>query len=181
MISWTRAATLSMGSKRETVPAVFFDRDGTLNVDTGYLHEKEKLQWMPEAKEAVKYVNDKGYLAIVITNQSGVARGMFGEEAVRSLHQYMNKELGVVGAHIDAFYYCPHHPEAVMPEYRQDCSCRKPKSGLIEQACQDFSIDLGRSLMIGDSPRDAACGEGAGVRGILYEGNSLLALVRKYI
>ena len=163
------------------IPAVFFDRDGTLNVDTGYLHEIDKLQWMPEAREAVKYVNDKGYLAIVITNQSGVARGMFGEDAVKALHAHMNEELGSIGAHVDAFYYCPHHPEAAVPEYRQDCSCRKPKSGLIEQACRDFSIDLEHSLMVGDSPRDVECGAGAGVRGALYEGGSLLALLKQFL
>ena len=168
---------MNMGNEKK-VPAVFFDRDGTLNVDTDYLHEIEKFQWMPGAREAVKYVNDRGYLAIVITNQSGVARGMFGEEEVRNLHAYMNEELGALGAHIDGFYYCPHHPEAKVPAYRQDCSCRKPKSGLIEQACGDFSIDLQRSLMIGDSPRDVECGERAGVRGVLYEGGSLLELVK---
>lgn len=174
---------MSMENKQKQgkVPAVFFDRDGTLNVDTGYLHEIDKLQWMPEAKEAVKYVNDKGYLAIVITNQSGVARGMFGEEEVRALHEHMNKELGAIGAHIDAFYYCPHHPEAAVSAYRKDCSCRKPKSGLIEQACRDFSIDLARSLMVGDSSRDVECGEGAGVRGVLYDGGSLLTLLKQYM
>ena len=173
---------MSMANKMEKkVPAVFFDRDGTLNVDTGYLHEKEKLRWMPEAREAVKYVNDMGYLAIVITNQSGVARGMFGEQAVRELHAYMDEELGRIGAHLDGFYYCPHHPEALVPEYRQDCVCRKPKSGLIDKACHDFAIDLGHSLMVGDSPRDVECGEGAGVRGILYQGGSLLELVKNFM
>ena len=171
-----------MANKMEKqIPAVFFDRDGTLNVDTGYLHEKEKLQWMPGAREAVKYVNDMGYLAIVITNQSGVARGMFGEQAVNELHAYMNEELGKIGAHLDGFYYCPHHPEATVPEYRRDCDCRKPKSGLIDKACKDFAIDLEHSLMVGDSPRDVECGEGAGVRGILYQGESLLELVKKFI
>jgi len=167
-----------MANKSEKkVPAVFFDRDGTLNVDTGYLHEKEKLQWMPEAREAVKLANDRGYLAIVITNQSGVARGMFGEKAVRDLHAYMNEELEKIGAHLDGFYYCPHHPEAAVPEYRKDCDCRKPKSGLISAACKDFDIDLGQSLMVGDSPRDVECAERAGVRGVLYKGGSLLELV----
>lgn len=160
------------------VPAVFFDRDGTLNVDTGYLHEIDKLQWMPEAKEAVKYVNDKGYLAIVITNQSGVARGLFDEETVHILHEHMNMELGAIGAHVDAFYYCPHHPEAVLPEYRQECNCRKPKSGLIEMACRDFPIDLKKSLVVGDSRRDIVCGNEAGVRGVLYKEGSLLELLR---
>ena len=167
-----------MATKR---PAVFFDRDGTLNVDTGYLHEQEKLQWMPEAQKAVKYVNDRGYLAIVITNQSGVARGMFGEEAVKALHAYMNESLGKIGAHLDALYYCPHHPEAAVPSYRQDCDCRKPKRGLIEQACRDFDIDLGHSLMVGDSPRDVECGRGAGVKGVLYEGGSLLELLEQHL
>jgi D-glycero-D-manno-heptose 1,7-bisphosphate phosphatase len=136
---------------------------------------------MPEAREAVKHVNDMGYLAIVITNQSGVARGMFGEQAVRELHAYMNEELEKIGAHLDGFYYCPHHPEAAVPEYRQDCACRKPKSGLIDKACRDFAIDLEHSLMVGDSLREVECAEGAGVRGILYQGGSLLGLVSSCI
>lgn len=160
-------------------PAVFFDRDGTLNVDTGYLHEISKFQWMPEAREAVQYVNARGFLAIVITNQSGVARGMFPERDVPALHEHMNAQLAALGAHIDGFYYCPHHPEAAVEEYRQDCACRKPKSGLIEAACRDFAIDRSRSVMIGDSPRDVECGERAGVRGVLYQGGSLLALVQR--
>lgn len=162
-------------------PAVFFDRDGTLNVDTGYLHETSEFRWMPEAPEAIKYVNDRGYLAIVITNQSGVARGLFPESDVLALHEYMNEQLAGLGAHIDAFYYCPHHPEGAVPEYRQECDCRKPRSGLIERACRDFAIDPGRSLMIGDSPRDVECGERAGVRGVLYKGGSLLELVRQML
>ena len=168
---------MNMASKGR--PAVFFDRDGTLNVDTGYLHEAAKLRWMPEAAEAVKYVKSLGYLAIVITNQSGVARGMFPESDVLALHDYMNEKLAAIGTRIDAFYYCPHHPEAAVPEYRQECDCRKPKSGLIERACRDFAIDRSRSLMIGDSPRDVECGERAGIRGVLYQGGSLLELVRQ--
>ena len=106
---------------------------------------------------------------------------MFGEEDVTALHACMNDELGKIGAKLDGIYYCPHHPEAAVPEYRRDCDCRKPKSGLIEKACQDFAIDLEHSLMVGDSPRDVECGEGAGVRGILYKGGSLLELIRNNI
>ncbi len=172
---------MSMENKERKIPALFFDRDGTLNVDTDYLHEIEKFQWMPEAREAVKYANDRGYLVIVVTNQSGVARGMFGEDAVQELHRFMEAELEKIGAHVDAFYYCPHHPEAAVPEYRRDCDCRKPKSGLIEQAGRDFAIDREHSLMVGDSPRDVECGEGAGVRVVLYKGGSLLELIRNNI
>ena len=172
---------MSMENKERNVPALFLDRDGTLNVDTDYLHEIEKFQWMPEAREAVKYANDRGYLVIVVTNQSGVARGMFGEDAVQELHRFMDEELEKIGAHVDAYYYCPHHPEAAVPAYRKDCSCRKPKSGLIDKACRDFAIDLEHSLMVGDSLRDVECAEGAGVRGILYQGGSLLGLVSSCI
>lgn len=167
---------------KESCGAVFFDRDGTLNVDTGYLHEKDKFQWMPEAVEAIKYVNDHGYPAIVITNQSGVARGMFPESDVRALHKYMNEQLAKQGAHIDAFYYCPHHPQGSVAAYAGDCNCRKPKAGLIEQACRDFEIDLSKSYLIGDSPRDLECGRRAGLpeSGLfLYEGGSLLDLMQQ--
>ncbi|MGY4364290.1 histidinol-phosphate phosphatase family protein [Bradyrhizobium sp. LB1.3] len=93
-------------------PAVFFDRDGVLNEDIGYLYERAKFSWMPGAREAVKAVNDAGYFAFVITNQSGVARGLYKEPDIRILHTWMSEELAQIGAHIDAFEYCPHHPEA---------------------------------------------------------------------
>ena len=158
--------------------AVFFDRDGTLNVEVGYLYEFEKFKWIDGAIEAVKYCNDNGYLAIVVTNQSGIARGYYTEADVIALHNKMNEELSKHGAHIDDFFYCPHHPEGVVDKYSIDCECRKPKPGLIEEACRKYDIDKSKSLMIGDKPRDVECGENAGVRSVLFNGGSLFDVLK---
>ena len=118
--------------------AVFFDRDGTLNVDIHYLHRPEDFIWIPGAKEAIRHVNDRGYLAILVTNQSGVARGYYPESDVQRVYDWMNSELQKVGAHLDALYYCPHHPQGKVPAYTKTCSCRKPATGLIDAACARF-------------------------------------------
>ena len=108
-------------------PAIFFDRDGVLNVDVGYLYKIEDFQWIDGAIEAIKYFNDKDYYVFVITNQSGVARGYYREDDIHKLHQWMNEDLYKYSAHIDEFFYCPHHIKGVIPEYSFDCECRKPK------------------------------------------------------
>ena len=159
--------------------AVFFDRDGTLNVDTGYLYKPEEFVWTEGAPEAIKYANEKGYKVIVITNQSGVARGYFTETEVQALHDWMNGDLKKYNAHIDAFYYCPHHPEAVVKEYAKKCECRKPGAKLVEDACKDFNIDKEKSVLIGDADRDIECAEKAGIRGVKFTGGSLSALVKQ--
>ena len=171
---------MSTGNK----PVVFFDRDGTLNVDKDYLHKIEDFEWMPGAIEAIKYVHEQGYLAIVITNQSGVARGYYPEADILAIHDYMNAELKKHGAYLDGLYYCPHHPGGAVPEYSYECDCRKPKPGLIEQACRDFPIELGLSYMVGDSQRDLECARRAGVpeqQLLLYKGDSLLSLLEDKI
>lgn len=178
------ADTISTPQQGDGTPkrrAVFFDRDGTLNVDIHYLHRPEDFIWTPDAKEAIRYVNDAGYLAILITNQSGVARGYFPERAVRSLYDWMNAELKEIGAHLDALYYCPHHPEARLPQYRKTCTCRKPATGLIDAACARFSIDRSKSYFVGDSDSDMLCAQNAGLIGLRYEGGSLLELVANSI
>lgn len=154
--------------------AVFFDRDGTLNVNTDYLYKKEDFVWMPQAVEAIKYANDRGYLVIVVSNQSGVARGYYTEEDVNILHRWMNEELKKKGAHIDAFYYCPYHPAGIIPEYTKNSEDRKPKPGMVLKAMKDFHIDPSQSLMIGDKPLDVECADNAGIKGVLYDGKSLL-------
>lgn len=154
--------------------AVFFDRDGTLNVNTDYLYKKEDFIWMPDAVEAIKYANDHGYLVIVVTNQSGVARGYYTEEDVKLLHEWMNQELKKKGAHIDAFYYCPYHTKGTVPEYTKDSEDRKPKPGMVLKAIKDYDIDPKQSIMIGDKPLDVECAENAGIHGALYDGLSLL-------
>ena len=170
-----------MGNEAALRRAVFFDRDGTLNVDTGYLYRQEDFRWIPGAVDAIRHCNRLGCLVIVVTNQSGVARGYFKEEDVHSLHRWMNEELEKQGAHIDAFYYCPHHPKGTVAEYAKECACRKPAPGLVDMACRDYSIDRKRSLMIGDKDRDVECAHRAGVRGILYPGGSLLDALQPYL
>lgn len=161
--------------------AAFFDRDDTLNVDVHYLHRPEDFIWIDGAVEAIRYCNERGYLVIVITNQSGVARGYYEEKDIHTLHDWMNQELQKKGAHIDAFYYCPHHPEGNVPEYTKVCDCRKPNPKMLETACRDFAIDKTRSFMIGDKPLDVQCAENAGVQGIRFQGGSLLQLVQQVI
>ncbi len=158
--------------------AIFFDRDGTLNVDLGYLCDFEKFKWIEGAVEAVKFCNDNGYLAIVVTNQSGVARGYYTETEVIAFHNKMNEELAKSGAHIDDFFYCPHHPDGVVEKYSIVCDCRKPKSGMLEEACRKYDIDKNKSLMIGDMPRDVECAENAGIRGILFKEGNLLNVLK---
>lgn len=171
-----KAAISSMVNK-----AVFFDRDGVLNVDVHYLYRPEDFVWTEGAMEAIKFCNQHGYLVIVVTNQSGVARGYYTEQDVQELHRWMNAELRNKDAHIDAFYYCPHHPDAQMALYRQACDCRKPKPGMVEAACQRFQIDKSQSLFIGDKASDMECAANAGVRGIQFFGGNLLAQVEMLI
>lgn len=161
--------------------AVFFDRDGTLNVDVGYLHRPEDFVWIEGAKEAIKYVNDKGYLAILVTNQSGVARGYYPEEDIKKVYDWMNNELAKIGAHLDALFYCPHHPTGKIPAYTKICSCRKPDTGMIDEACLQFNIDRSKSCFVGDSDTDMDCAHNAGVQGIRFLGGNLLNCIQDRI
>ncbi|MEJ2575668.1 MAG: HAD family hydrolase, partial [Gammaproteobacteria bacterium] len=156
-----------MGRRR---PAVFLDRDGTLNADTGYLHRVEDFRWMPGAREAVRYLNGRGYLVFVVTNQSGIGRGYYGEADVERLHRWMQGQLAALEAHIDDFRYCPHHPEATLPSYRQTCDCRKPAAGMLLDLMAAWPVDRAHSVVIGDKASDMAAAAAAGLRGVLYEG-----------
>lgn len=159
--------------------AVFFDRDGVLNQDIGYLYKKADFVWMPNAIEAIRYINQKQIYVFVITNQSGIARGYYEEEDVKQLHQWMNEELAKYDAHIDDFFYCPHYEKGNVAKYAILCNCRKPKTGLIEQAFSKYDdIDRQNSIMIGDKLSDVECAENAGLRGIRYRGEDLLNLVQ---
>lgn len=158
--------------------AIFFDRDGTLNVDVHYLHDPAEFAWTEGAVEAIRWANAHGFLVIVVTNQSGIARGYYGEDSVRRLHDWMNAELAQHGAHIDAFYYCPHHPEGRVPAYTRVCGCRKPAPGMLLRAITEHDIDPAASLMIGDAASDVMAAEQAGVRGVRYVGGSLAECVR---
>lgn len=142
--------------------AVFFDRDGTINVDVRYLHRPEDLRFIDGMPQFIKKWNDWGYLVIVVTNQAGIARGMYTEEDMRALHRHMNERLEGYGAHIDAFYFCPHHPDLTGP-----CRCRKPAPGMIEQAIREFDLDPGQCVLFGDQPWDIQAGEQCGIKGLL--------------
>ncbi len=179
MISLRRVVISLMGNKPVGRKAIFFDRDGTLNVDKNYLYKVGDFEWLGDAPKAIRWANEHDYLVIVVTNQSGVARGYFTEEDVRFLHAWMNEDLARFGAHIDAFYYCPHFPAGTVAAYAKECDCRKPKPGLVEKACADFDIDRKSSLLIGDKIRDIECAEAAGVRGVLYEGGSLAVFLEQ--
>ncbi|MDR2725027.1 MAG: HAD family hydrolase [Candidatus Adiutrix sp.] len=144
-------------------PAVFLDRDGTLNRDKGYGHLWADWEWLPGAPEALARLKEAGFKLVVVTNQAGVAKGYYTEDAVRELHRRANLDLaGRVPAALDAFYHCPHHPR-----YSGPCSCRKPAPGLIERAAAEHSLDLARSFMVGDKLSDTAAGRAAGCRSIL--------------
>jgi D-glycero-D-manno-heptose 1,7-bisphosphate phosphatase len=154
-------------------PAVFFDRDGVLNKDIGYLFESDRLVWVDGACHAVKTVNDLGYFAFVVTNQSGVARGLYDEAQVLALHRWMAEELAKVGAHIDAFEYCPYHPEGTVERYRRVSHRRKPGPGMINDLLERFPVDTERSFLVGDQPSDLEAARAAGLKGYLFTGHNL--------
>lgn len=149
--------------------AVFLDRDGILIEDTGYPTRVEEFRILPGAVEAVKEINRAGLLALVVTNQSAVARGLIDEAALRGLHDFLTRRFLESGARLDRIYYCPHHAECGSPEYRVACSCRKPEPGLLLAAAEDLSIDLPDSCMIGDRISDIEAGHRAGCLAILVD------------
>lgn len=144
--------------------AAFLDRDGTINVEKGYLHKPCDWEWIPGSVEAIKGFNALGYLVIVVTNQPGIARGIYTHKEVDFLHQYVDALLAAAGARIDAYYYCPHHPN--YGEIKK-CKCRKPKPGLLLKAKMDFDIDMEHSFMIGDKCSDILAGRAASTAAIL--------------
>lgn len=161
-------------------PALFLDRDGVLNEDRGYVYRWEDFHWIPGAKETVAAFNRAGWLVIVVTNQSGVGRGYYTEEAMHALHERMQQDLAAAGAHIDAFYHAPHHPEAPLEAYRHpDPPLRKPNPGMILLALQEWPIDPDASMLIGDKPSDLEAALRAGIRSVLFEGGDLKAFLEK--
>ena len=144
-------------------PAVFLDRDGTLNHDIGYVHRIADFRWFPGAVDAIRRLNESGYYVFVVTNQSGVARGIFDETAIHDLHRWMGEELRASGAHIDDIRYCPHHPQGTIASYRVACSCRKPAAGMLLDLMSVWPVIREASIMIGDKESDAAAGAAAGV------------------
>lgn len=149
-------------------PAAFLDRDGVINVDIGYLHRPEDFQWIPGAPAAIRRLNDLGFWVFVVTNQSGVARGFYPEAAVQDLHRWINRQLQQFGAHVDAFFYCPHHPDGSVSPYNRPCDCRKPAAGLIEQAFAAWPVDPAGSFLIGDKISDMGAAQAMGLPGYLF-------------
>jgi D-glycero-D-manno-heptose 1,7-bisphosphate phosphatase len=147
--------------------AVFIDRDGTISEEVGYVNHPSRYRVFPFAAEAIKLLNGAGWLAVLVTNQAGVARGYFTEDVITAVHALLARELEREGARLDAVYYCPHHPSVGEPPYRSDCDCRKPKPGLITRAAVEHDIDLARSWMIGDRYGDVELARNAGVNSAL--------------
>jgi D-glycero-D-manno-heptose 1,7-bisphosphate phosphatase len=147
--------------------AVFLDRDGTVNAEREYLHRPEDFEFIPGAPQAIRLLNDAGFCVIVVTNQSGIARGFYDEAALERLHRYMDGELARFGARVDAYYFCPHHPRHGTGAYTRECACRKPLPGMLVQAAADLAIDLAESWIIGDKLADVEAGLRAGCHAIL--------------
>lgn len=158
-------------------PAVFFDRDGVLNLDHGYVHRVADFTWVDGALDAIRRLNRLGWLVFVVTNQSGVARGYYDEAAVAALHGWMAAEAERAGAHIDDFRYCPHLPKASVPAYAKDCDCRKPGPGMLLDLMAAWPVDAARSFMIGDKASDMEAARAAGIASHLFGGGDLAAFV----
>ena len=152
--------------------AVFIDRDGTLNIDHGYIDTPEELQLYPGVPEGIQLLKENGFLIIVVTNQSGIGRGFFCHETVGKIHEKLRQDLSKKGANIDAIYYCPHHPD-------DDCDCRKPKTGMMEQAIHDFDIDITSSFIIGDRASDIQAGLAMGCSTLLISHDQKQRLERE--
>jgi len=150
-------------------PAVFLDRDGTINVDAGYIDRLERLELYPFAIDAIRLFRRAGYLVVVITNQAGVAQGLYGEDFVETTARFLADRAKLGDTQIDGHYYCPHSPDAVVERYRVDCECRKPKAGMARRAAEELGIDLARSVVIGDRWRDLAVAQAVGARGIMVK------------
>lgn len=147
--------------------AVFLDRDGTINEQMGYINHISRFQLLPGVRRAIKQLNDANVPVIVISNQSGLARGYFPEELLSEVHDKMHKLLAEKGAHLDAIYYCPHHPEAKEEKFRETCNCRKPKPGLVLQAAKELNIDPEKSFVVGDRWSDIKTAVNCGAKSIL--------------
>ncbi len=147
--------------------AVFLDRDGTINEEREYLHRVADFAFIPGVPEAIARLKRAGFVVIVVTTQSGIGRGYYDEAALCALHRHLDRELAAFGAAVDAYYFCPHHPQHGVGEYRRECACRKPLPGMLLQAATDLGIDLAASYMIGDKLADVEAGLAAGCQPLL--------------
>jgi len=147
--------------------AVFLDRDGTIIEEVGYLDRPERVELYPYSIEAIRALNRAGLTLVMVTNQSGVARGFFSEEVVHAVHRHIADLLAAGGAWLDAYYYCPHHPDGRVAEYATACQCRKPERGMVDRAVRELGIDPARSFTVGDRWLDVALAQRVGARGVL--------------
>ena len=138
----------------KSVPAIFLDRDGTINVDHGYVHEIDEFEFIEGVIDAMRQLKEMGYALVVVTNQSGIARGKFTEAQFETLTEWMDWSLADRGVDLDGIYYCPHHPQGTVEEYRQTCDCRKPHPGMFISAQEFLHIDMAASYMVGDKMED---------------------------
>ncbi len=168
-------------STRERKPAVFFDRDGVLNVDHGYVARREDFQWIEGAVAAVRALNEAGYYVFVATNQSGIARGLYAVEDMYTLHEFMTDELARAGARIDDIRFCPFHPEGTIDAYRRVSDWRKPGPGMILDLMERWPVERERSALIGDKEADMEAARAAGIRGLLFTGGNLEEFVRREV
>jgi histidinol-phosphate phosphatase family protein len=160
--------------------AVFLDRDGTMIHEANYLNRLEALRWFPWTTEAIRLLNRAGMLVCVTTNQGGIGLGFFTDAFVAELHAQMTATIEAAGAHVDGWFYCPHHPSATTEALRVTCDCRKPRTGMIAQAVERFGIDPARSYVVGDKHTDLEFARNAGARGVLVRTGYGEEVVRAY-
>lgn len=167
-----------------TKRALFLDRDGVINVDQGYVHKSDAVEFVDGIFELVRMAKEAGFLVVLVTNQAGIARGYYSESDFHALMNWMKTCFVQQGSQLDAVYFCPHHPEHGIGEYRRECDCRKPAPGMLLQAQRELDIDMARSIFIGDKPSDMAAGLAAGIGTLLHlndEANSESGLMIKQL
>ena len=161
----------------EKVPAIFLDRDGTINVDHGYVFESDNFEFIDGVIDALRELKEMGFALVLVTNQSGIARGMFTEDQFMHLTEWMDWSLADREVDLDGIYFCPHHPDAIVEAFRQSCDCRKPQPGMLLTAQQDLNIDMAASYMVGDKIEDmqAAFAAGVGKKVLVRSGKPVTA------